>query len=558
MNLSDYRRPVQDSGIGFHYTASDAQGADLGLFQKWSAEMRAMHASWTTILNPSVDVTRHALSVGMEPIHRFYIERPGARAIEGEPLDHARLFIKEGDGRWVQDPHNEANNAGENPNGIVANPADLAKVWVPWAKAIISYGGYPSTPALSPGGTWDDLDYLRKFLAAVEGIEPDARQTIFQRGAWVAVHNYTLNHPPDYRLATKEPPEYRCSFLGYELVAKLVFEMLGFQIPVLSTEGGPVVGAADDKTLPPVDETMHADWARQIVEHMRLALRWYFGCSFWLIANYAAGFMNPAWESGAWFKADRHLLAVDVLRGMTAPERGKVWQPEVTPVTAKLYEPFLADLIEIATVSSVEPALVAAIVDAESAWNPNAYREEPSLPAVEWNGQTVPDSSLGLGQILRSTAKDWGLNSDAELYDPYKNLQLTVNILGGNLKHFGGDEHKAISAYNQGIAGVEKSGWEVNAGYVTTVLAYRDHYKAEGLDIMAIEGPVPEELQKELGVKTWKDGYTVVRGVADAWGQAFTKLEGRLTELESQLAALQQALEEAKAAAEKALAGQAE
>jgi hypothetical protein len=272
------------------------------------------------------------LIIGLEPINRYYIERPGACPIEGEVLHQQQMFIQEGGGRYVQDPHNEVNNVDENPVGAgIAHPAELARVWVPWAKAIISFGGYPSTPALSPGGNWDDLDYLQQFLSAVDEIEPECHDTIWSRGVWVAVHNYTLNHPPDYRLNTKAPPaspEYRCSFLGYELVAQTVHEHLGMVIPVLSTEGGPCVGNSDDRTFPPVSEAMHAQFAQAMVEHMREAPIWYFGLNFWLIANYAAGFFNPAWESQAWFKPDRHLPAVDVLRTLEPPDRNLLWDNE--------------------------------------------------------------------------------------------------------------------------------------------------------------------------------------------------------------------------------------
>ena len=77
-----------------------------------------------------------------------------------------------------------------------------------------------------------------------------------------------------------------------------------------------------------------------------------------------------------------------------------------------------------------------------------------------------------------------------------------------------------------------------------------------------VEQPFPDELKTELHVDNWKDAYVVVRGVADAWGQAYTKLSAQLDELvqamttNSQNAVqLKQMVDEAKAAVDAIVAG---
>ncbi len=339
MELWEYYRPPGDTGVGFHYTAAATQGNDPDRFEPWGREMVRMGASWVKILSPSVATAQRARSLGLEPIDREYIKEPGACPIEGEPLHRQQLLIQNGF-RWIQDPHNEVNNSGENPGGVIASPEDLAKVWVPWAKQIIVWGGYPSTPALAPGGNADDLTYLRRFLDEVNRIEPRREgepHPIWDRGAWCAVHNYTLNRPLDwystvgYDEGRLPSPDWRCSWQGYKLVAAAVHLAAGHPIPVLSCEGGPAVGADDGKDMPPVSMEMHRDWSEQIVWTMRTTAEpWYFTCMFWLIANKAAEHFDMAWETQAWFSdlwPDGQLPAVDRLRAIPRVARTNVALP---------------------------------------------------------------------------------------------------------------------------------------------------------------------------------------------------------------------------------------
>jgi hypothetical protein len=149
------------------------------------------------------------------------------------------------------------------------------------------------------------------------------RQDLFERGCWVAIHNYTLNHPLDYpyddvnqtgrpltqeefdeyarwqyshltyaqiqaqgipvsgedyakfnrwawdgrnmdmvnqvRASNKNPgqtvlDDANC-FNGYLAAGKMMFDALGFHVPVISTEGGPVVGWGDDNRYAKVNPT---------------------------------------------------------------------------------------------------------------------------------------------------------------------------------------------------------------------------------------------------------------------------------------------------------------
>jgi len=90
--------------------------------------------------------------------------------------------------------------------------------------------------------------------------------------------------------------------------------------------------------------------------------------------------------------------------------------------------------IEKAELYDVDPALVCAIINQESRWNPNAVS---------------PKGAVGLMQIMPSTGKEaCGLNEE-ELYDPGENINCGVSYFTKLLNRFG-SEKLALCAYNAG------------------------------------------------------------------------------------------------------------
>lgn len=63
--------------------------------------------------------------------------------------------------------------------------------------------------------------------------------------------------------------------------------------------------------------------------------------------------------------------------------------------------------------------------------------------------------SVGLMQILPSTAKAYGI-SRSQLLDPHTNIQFGAKYIKDRLDMFGGNITKALSAYNQGVAAVNR------------------------------------------------------------------------------------------------------
>lgn len=101
-----------------------------------------------------------------------------------------------------------------------------------------------------------------------------------------------------------------------------------------------------------------------------------------------------------------------------------------------------AELIEtVAVKHGIDPALVHAVVEAESNYHPRAKSQV---------------GARGLMQVMPSTGRDLGVASAAMLFDPQANLEAGVRYLKWLLGRFDGDLPTAIAAYNAGPATVAR------------------------------------------------------------------------------------------------------
>ncbi len=111
----------------------------------------------------------------------------------------------------------------------------------------------------------------------------------------------------------------------------------------------------------------------------------------------------------------------------------------------------------------VDPALIKAVIHAESAFNPYAVS---------------PKGAQGLMQLMPSTGRMMGLRNP---FSPTSNIRAGTRYLATLLKRFRNESH-AIAAYNAGEAPVSRYGgvppYAETRAYVRRVLALKKQYSA--------------------------------------------------------------------------------
>ena len=145
--------------------------------------------------------------------------------------------------------------------------------------------------------------------------------------------------------------------------------------------------------------------------------------------------------------------------------------------------PEIIDLARrIAAAHGLDPALVCAVIEQESAWNPWAVRYEPAflsryvaplytggkLSATEAYTRAM---SWGLMQVIGQVARESGFEetSLAELCDPATGIDWGCRILATRLARARGDVEAALLAWNGGA----------NPDYPAEVLARTRNYSSK-------------------------------------------------------------------------------
>ena len=132
-----------------------------------------------------------------------------------------------------------------------------------------------------------------------------------------------------------------------------------------------------------------------------------------------------------------------------------------------------------AVAQSLDPALVCAVVEQESAWNPWAIRYEPHFfaryVASLYTNNKVSASeayargfSWGLMQVMGQVARETGFDALflSTLCDPEQGLAIGCKVLRRKFDAMAGDTARALLAWNGGA----------NPAYPAQVLARKQHY----------------------------------------------------------------------------------
>jgi hypothetical protein len=223
----------------------------------------------------------------------------------------------------------------------------------------------------------DDLAFLRQFL---DGLHARGQAGLLP-GSWLAVHNYFLNHPLDYptdpvnvndvplteaeiaersltpeqveainhaRSIAKLPREQGGFWVGntidedsnafrkFDAYAKIFYGRFGYYLPIISTEGGAIIGAAEDPRYPPVRAE---DLTTLTLEAYHTLLdgapAYFFAHTPWLLANSAGEHLDERFEQAAWYK-DREGTTLPVVEALKAdPRKNEIrnWQEPALPAS---------------------------------------------------------------------------------------------------------------------------------------------------------------------------------------------------------------------------------
>ncbi len=306
MRLEDYPRPSGDTGRGFHWVPT--LKSDPSVVDRFVQDARSMGASWVTFLNDGSNVgqndylVRRLVDNHIEPVMRIYTSQ--GNQVSGDVAGMVRHYV--GLGVHYFQPFNEPNLPQENPDGKVSVDGYVDR-WITAARAIVDGGGLPGVGALAPAAPVDDVEFLRKTLRGIQ-----------QRGAgdllnqsWLSVHNYTFNRPVDYQNDSN-------GFLKFRWYDQVAREELGRSVPVISTEGGPRLGASLDSHYPAVDESRRDQIATAAFNYLPGREPYFFAQTQWVLANEAGGGQDPAWRADALYDPSGAPtpLAVDLRNGV--------------------------------------------------------------------------------------------------------------------------------------------------------------------------------------------------------------------------------------------------
>jgi hypothetical protein len=377
MELNEYPRPANDTGLGMHWVVGYATALGTSRIREfWIPELKSMGIKWVKIFNHdgARDFCELLLAEGIMPVVRIYRPSPNPGRLGVKELVHLDALIRCGV-RYFEF-NNEPDVDAEWKGGRVpVNGIELTvESTIANLEIILERGGMPAIPALANGSRWD---LVGRIVAA-------GRKDLFAGPVWQAVHNFARNRPLDYpydignqegaaftdrfyrvlaaeswgedawrgrslaevnrlRHDRRSPgasvmDDHAC-FLAYEYYDALNRKHLGRSIPILSTECGYLVGEDTDPRYPATTPDLHMAQTLEscrvmmgVSQRFKPAPDYYFCTAFWLLANQQLGSTSTWWESNAWYSERWPGGMLPVVRALQAePKVARVAQTPAAP-----------------------------------------------------------------------------------------------------------------------------------------------------------------------------------------------------------------------------------
>ncbi len=372
--LRDFPRPPQDNGRGLHGSLDAGwNGGEQG-YDYWINLLVEMNIKWFKVIDDSgksAPLCEKLLAAGIFPIVRILRRDPPPNDTPEPnpghlgPMEEATIRRLISIGVRYFETNNEPDLARTwKNNAIPGNSIEAAKLvalnWLFDARFILAAGGLPGLPAISNDGKMD----LMGALVAL------GRQEILLDGCWIALHNYSRNRPLNYpddpvnrfgqlidrdhynvqaqtrwvwfdaatgktdsierinelRANSANPAstiqqDHAC-FREFEYYNSLAMKYLGRSIPIISTEGGALVGRREDLRYARLTPGMHRDHTVAIYDFMQhQAPDYYFAATPSMLVE-SDERPADAWHSAFWQRAFQDApFGFDGIPNLVIPEQ---------------------------------------------------------------------------------------------------------------------------------------------------------------------------------------------------------------------------------------------
>ncbi len=248
LTLKDFQRPASDNGLGIHFLSRGYY--DEAELDKEIARMQSLHLKWALVIyadeNQLDRAAKKFKAAGITAVWRKAL-RPYQR-YQSWGRD-VKVLLDNGVPPYMQ-LYNEPELPAEWDDRTMDRSEFTANL-MQAAKDVYNAQGYP-------GIQFIDDDWLRDFITQVYARQGEP---LFHRMFFVA-HAYGLNHPPDYA-------EDMNGVLGFVTFAQIFQRRLGFIPPFVVGEGGWKIESKEDNRFPPVDDTLHRDYALAVFDWFR-------------------------------------------------------------------------------------------------------------------------------------------------------------------------------------------------------------------------------------------------------------------------------------------------